>query len=97
MDLNKLDIEYKGPQDNSPVARHKVMKRLYPDAKEEFPDNMPESRGKLVQINLYVDKDHAGNQVTRRSQTGILIFLNMALIRWHSQKQNTVELSTFGL
>ena len=45
MDLNKLDIEYKGPQDNSPVARCTVMKRLYLDTKEEFPDNMPESRG----------------------------------------------------
>ena len=62
MDPNKLDIEYKGPQKNSAIARQIVMKRLYPDAAEEFPDNMPESRGKSVQINLYVDVDHAGNQ-----------------------------------
>ena len=96
MDPNKIDVEYKGSQDNSPDARRAVMKRLYPDAKEEIPDNMPEARGKSIQINLYVDADHAGNRVTRRSQTGILIFLNMALIGWHSRKQNTVEASTFG-
>ena len=97
MDPHKLDIDYKDPQENSPIARRAVMKRLQPDAKEEFPEDMPESRGKSVQINLYVDADHAGDQVTRRSQTGILIFLNMALIGWHSRKQNMVELlSTFG-
>ena len=67
MDPNKLDIKYKGPQENSPIARWAVMKGLYPDAAQEFPDNMPESRGKTVQINLYVDANHAGNQVTRRS------------------------------
>jgi hypothetical protein len=34
--------------------------------------------------------------VTRRSQTGILIFINQAPIIWYSKKQNTVETSTFG-
>ena len=32
----------------------------------------------------------------RRSQTGILIFLNCAPIIWYSKRQNTVESSTFG-
>ena len=32
----------------------------------------------------------------RQSQTGILIFLNMALTSWFCKKQNTVESSTFG-
>jgi hypothetical protein len=43
-----------------------------------------------------VDADHAGNQVTRRSHTGILIFCNRAPIIWFSKRQNTVETSTFG-
>jgi hypothetical protein len=34
--------------------------------------------------------------VTRRSQTGILLFLNRAPIIWYSKRQNTVETSTFG-
>jgi hypothetical protein len=34
--------------------------------------------------------------VTRRSQTGILIFINRSPISWYSKRQNTVETSTFG-
>jgi len=36
------------------------------------------------------------NTVTRRSQTGILIFVNRAPIIWYSKRQNAVEVSTFG-
>ena len=57
---------------------------------------MPEPLGESVQINTFVDADHAGDKLTRRSQTGILIFCNMTLINWSSKKQNTVETSTFG-
>ena len=96
MDPRKLDINYVGPQDSSPTARREVMKKIYYDAEDEVPDNAPEARGKSVQLNLYVDADHAGNKVTRRSRSGILIFMNMALIVWDSKKQNTVESSTFG-
>ena len=34
--------------------------------------------------------------MTRRSQSGILIFCNCAPIIWYSKRQNTVETSTFG-
>eukprot|EP00978_Attheya_sp_CCMP212_P009366 scaffold22126_cov59-Attheya_sp.AAC.1 len=69
---------------------------FYPDAKEDVPHNMPAPRGNEVTINCFVDADHAGNPVARRSHTGILIFLNRAPISWFSKKQNTVESSTFG-
>ena len=57
---------------------------------------MPEARGEKVDINVFVDADHAGNRVTRRSHTGIIVFLNMAPIMWFSKKQNTIETSTYG-
>ena len=96
MDPMKLDIEYKGPEEFSPESRRKSMKVIYREAMEELPENMPEARGESVQLNVYVDADHAGNKVTRRSQTGILVFLNMAPIYWYSKRQNTVETSTFS-
>ena len=40
--------------------------------------------------------DLAGNSVNRRSQTGILIFVNRAPIIRYSKRQNTVKVSTFG-
>jgi hypothetical protein len=69
---------------------------FYPDAVEPIPSNAPEARGPEVQINCFVDADHAGNRVTRRSHTGVLIFCNKAPIVWYSKRQNTVETSTFG-
>ena len=96
MDPQLLDLEYKGPMSLLPDEKRKKMRCIYRDAMDECPMNAPEPRGKPVQVNVYVDADHAGNKVTRRSQTGILIFLNMAPISWFSKKQSTVESSTFG-
>jgi hypothetical protein len=69
---------------------------FYPDAAEAIPTDMPEPRGKSVSMSCFVDADHAGCRVTRRSHTGVLIFVNRAPILWYSKRQNTVESSTFG-
>ena len=57
---------------------------------------MPTPLGKPVSITCFVDSNHAGNVVTRRSHTGILIFVQNAPMIWFSKKQNTVESSSFG-
>jgi hypothetical protein len=69
---------------------------FYGTKKEEMPPKMPTARGNSVRISCFVDADHAGNLVTRRSHTGTLVFVNNALISWCSKRQNTVECSTFG-
>ena len=57
---------------------------------------MPEPLGKAVRITLFVDSDHAGNRVTRRSHTGILMFVQSALIGTVCKRQNTVEAASFS-
>ena len=57
---------------------------------------MPESLGDPVQVLAFVDANHAGNMKSRRSHTGILIYINQAPIIWNSKRQNTVEASSFG-
>ena len=69
---------------------------FYRDAKEAIPPNMPEPRGREVITTCFVDANHAGNVVDRRSQSGVLIFLNKAPVHWYSKRQTTVESSTFG-
>jgi hypothetical protein len=69
---------------------------FYPDAEDALPPNMPEPRGKEVSTTCFVDADHAGCRTTRRSHTGIVLFVNRAPIVWYSKRQNTVETSTFG-
>ncbi len=71
-------------------------KEFYGEVQEEDPAGMPEPLGNPVKIRTYLDADHAGNVVTRRSHTGIMIFVNNALIVQYSKKQNTVESATFG-
>ena len=68
----------------------------YRYAKEKVPTNMPEPRGLSVSLSMFVDASHAGNKKHRRSQTGILIFMNKAPIHWYSKRQPNVETSTFG-
>jgi hypothetical protein len=69
---------------------------FYRDITEELTPRMPEPLGRAMDITCFVDADHAGNIITRRSHTGILIFLQNAPIIWFSKKQNTVESSSFG-
>ena len=64
---------------------------------EAIPNNAPDPRGKSVDLHMWVDSDHAGDKVKRRSRTGYFIFLNTALINWLSKKQATIEGSVFGV
>jgi hypothetical protein len=87
--------------DTEPVFNDAVFKvcdwsEFYPDAKEAIPHNVPKARGNGVVTSCFVDADHAGCKATRRSHTGVIIYVNKAPILWYSKRQNTVETSTFG-
>ena len=47
---------------------------------EELPAEMPEPHGEACTIHVFVDADHAGEHLTRRSRTGFIVFLNNAQI-----------------
>jgi hypothetical protein len=47
-------------------------------------------------MRVFVDSDHAGDLITRRSRTGFIVFLDGAPIYWSSKKQTSCETSTFG-
>ena len=71
-------------------------REFYGPVTEAIPPNAPLPRGKEVDIRMMVDSDHAGDKSTRRSCSGYLIYVNMALIIWSSKKQATIESSVFG-
>ena len=60
----------------------KVMQEIYPDSVEDLPPNYLPPRGNPVELNCFVDSDHAGYKFTLRSQTVILLYLNSAPIIW---------------
>ena len=69
---------------------------FFPDAEEALPSNCPPPFGDPLHITAYVDADHARDNVTRRSVTGIILLINNTPIAWISKRQRTVETSTFG-
>jgi hypothetical protein len=71
--------------------------RTYGKVEEPIPGNAPVARGKPVQLRLFVDSDHAGEELTRWSRTGyIILCMNSAPILWRSKRQGTVETSEFA-
>ena len=59
---------------------------FYPDAQKAILFNVPEARGNSVSSSTFLDVGHAGFQVTRRSTTGILIFVIQGPICWSSKR-----------
>jgi hypothetical protein len=69
---------------------------MYGDVKEIIPYDAHVSRVKEVELRLFFGSDHSGDQFTRHSRTGFVIYLNMLPIVWFSERQPTVESSVFG-
>ena len=88
---------------NDPPIRNQAMVtkgqnwvEFYPDAQEDIPGDMLLPKGEEAKITVFVDADHARNKVTRRSVTGIVLLINNTPLVWISQRQKTVETSTYG-
>ena len=69
----------------------------YGEYEQEIPANAPEPRGIGFTMRVFVDSDHSGDIITRRSRTGFIIFLNSAPIFWFYEKKTSVETSSFGV
>ena len=82
--------------DESKFPREDWTATPYRDEKEDLPPNAPVSRGVGFTMRAFVDSDHAGDMITRRSRTGFIIMLNSAPIYWYSKKQGSCETSSFG-
>jgi hypothetical protein len=89
-DPTELDI------DESKFVKEDWTAAAYGECHEDLPPNAPKPRGVAFTIRAFVDSDHAGDVVTRRSRTGFIIFLNSAPIYWFTKKQTGVETSSFG-
>ena len=92
LDMGRLEYYSMVPGvDKSDFVQGADWKDFYGDVEEELPPRMPEPREKPVNISAFVDADHDGNVVTRRSHTNIIIFVQNAPIIWFLKRQNTVE------
>ena len=63
---------------------------------EELPPDMPEPLMKEAKVTVYFDASFGSDLLTRRSVTGMIVFVNSTPVRWYCKRQNTVETSTYG-
>ncbi len=94
--MRRLVINHTMPDIDQSVFTQCDWTDFYGDVIEEDPPNMPVPLGNVIQMSCFVDADHAGNKVTRRSHTGVFILLNNAPVIAFSKRQNTCESSTYG-
>ena len=71
-------------------------KYFYPNDQENMTRHMSEALGNYAVIKSYVDANHSGNMANRRSNSGIIIYVNNPPIIWYIKLQNVVEASGFG-
>ena len=91
--IDPRPFDYSSLEDG--VKEFRTWEEFYPDACEDIPSDAPDAT-RSAQISVYVDADHAHDVVTRRSVTGIVLFINQTPVRWVSKRQATVETSTYG-
>ena len=70
--------------------------KMYPNAVEELPPDMPVPKMKPMSTTSIYDASHAPCLVTRRSVTGVVLMVNNMVLRCTSKRQNTVESATYG-
>ena len=91
-----IDISEPPVRNIAMISKNHNWSEFYPDAKEEVPEDALQPMGRRCMLTCYVDSDHARDQVTRRSVTGIILLLNNTPLVWVSKRQGTVETSTYG-
>ena len=90
-----LDPSYPGI-DMSEYKSNENWEPFYGDGQEAKPQNAPNPVGKEITLRMFVDSDRAGDNSDRLYRTVFMIFMNMAMINWHTKKQATVEGTVFG-
>ena len=82
MDPQRYEIDWVLMDDEpSPEVRAAEIRKIYIDSKEQIPHDSPEALGRGVDVNVFVNHaNHAGNKVTRRSHSGIIIYCNCSPI-----------------
>ena len=74
----------------------KIWEDVYPGEEEQIPTNLPKTRGTRLKMGCYIDADHAGNLMTWRSHSGLLLYIQNCLVIWFRKRQKTVKFSSFG-
>ena len=71
-------------------------KEQYPDAFEELDERFPVPFGPPIQSSIFFDSDHAHDLKTKRSCTGIIVYVGSTPVTWSSKWQTLIHTSSYG-
>jgi hypothetical protein len=66
-----------------------------PDASEDVGTDFPEAFGREMDTSVFFDADHAHDHITRRSISGLLVFVGSTPVLWQSKQQGCIATSTY--
>ena len=72
--------------DSDQFPRHRWRILYGGELKEDIPSNALEPLGMEFILQTYVDANNSGDRLTRRSRSGMLVFMNSSPIYWISKK-----------
>jgi hypothetical protein len=81
---------YKGGQDALSMDYTEELGDQYPEAHKEIVTNAPSPLVEEMEITVFVDSDHAHDPTTRKSITGIVIFVGQAPVFYFSKRQGAI-------
>jgi hypothetical protein len=87
---------YKGGQDALGMDYTDELGDQCPEAHEEIDTNAPSPLVEEMEITVFVDSDHVHDQATRKSITGIVIFVRRTPVFYFIKRQGTTFTSTYG-
>ena len=67
----------------------------YPDACEDRDPREPTAYGPELETSIFFDSNHAHDKKTRRSISGILVFVGSTLVLWSAKRQGCIASSTY--
>eukprot|EP00957_Ditylum_brightwellii_P090775 6912663-Ditylum_brightwellii.AAC.1 len=85
-----------GAEDQLEVDLLAKMRKHYPESEESIDDQLPKTFFDELTVTAYVDSDHAHDKLTRRSITGLIIFVGFTPVLYQSKRHGAVETSTYG-
>jgi hypothetical protein len=91
MDSRPLDVDEELKKDSF----HPDFLEDYDDAGEDIDPNLPASFGAELETSVFFDADHAHDQRTRRSITGLMAFVGSTPVVWSSKRQGCIATSTY--
>nr|GEX27061.1 uncharacterized mitochondrial protein AtMg00810-like [Tanacetum cinerariifolium] len=88
------NTKYRGMIEDPKTSHLEAVKRIFRYIKGTIHLGLWYPKGSGIKTIVYVDSDHAGDYIDRKSTSGVFTFIGCCLTSWFSKKQTALSIST---